>query len=256
VTDHPHAAGAPFHDHFSGVSSAYAAFRPRYPAALFEQLALVAPGRESAWDCGTGSGQAARALALHFTIVWATDASAAQLAAASPHPRVHYRVARAEASGLPDRAIDLVTVAQALHWFDRPEFYAEVRRVLRPKGVVAAWCYDLMHVTPEIDALVHAFYTDAIGPYWPSERALVEARYETLDFPFDRIELPPFEVNAQMDLPELAGYMRTWSAVTRYQEAQGRDPVTDFIAKLEPIWGPVDTRRSVRWPLAILVGRV
>lgn len=245
-----------FHDHFSGVSSAYAAFRPRYPAALFERLAALAPGRESAWDSGTGSGQAARGLALHFTLVWATDASAAQLAAAAPHPRVHYRVARAEASGLPDRAIDLVTVAQALHWFERPQFYAEVRRVLRPKGVLAAWCYDLMHVTPEVDALVHAFYTDTIGHYWPPERALVERRYETLDFPFDRIDIPPVDLDAEMDLTELAGYMRTWSAVTRFREAKGHDPVTDVVEALKPIWGPLETRRRVRWPLAILAGRI
>ena len=247
---------APFHDHFSGVSSAYAAFRPRYPAALFERLAELAPGRESAWDCGTGSGQAARGLALHFTLVWATDASAAQLAAAAPHQRVHYRVARAEASGLPDRAIDLVTVAQALHWFERPQFYAEVRRVLRPNGVLVAWCYDLMHVTPEVDAVVHAFYTDTIGDYWPPERALVEKRYETLDFPFDRIDIPPVDLGAEMNLTELAGYMRTWSAVTRFQEAKGHDPVTDVVDVLKPIWGPLETRRRVRWPLAILAGRV
>ncbi len=246
----------PFHDHFSGVSSGYAAFRPRYPAALFERLAGLAPGRGNAWDVGTGSGQAARGLAEHFAQVWATDASAAQLAAAPPHPRVHYRVARAEASGLPDHAIDLVTVAQALHWFERTEFYAEVRRVLRPKGVLAAWCYDLMHVTPEVDAVIHAFYTETIGVYWPPERALVEARYETLDFPFDRIEVTPVNMDAEMDLAELAGYMRTWSAVTRFREANGQDPVTDVIETLKPVWGAVETRRRVRWPLAILAGRV
>jgi len=245
----------PFRDHFSRVSSGYAAFRPRYPALLFERLAGLAPARESVWDCGTGSGQAARGLADHFETVWATDASAAQLAAALEHPRIHYRVAPAEASGLPDRAVDMVTVAQALHWFDRPRFYAEVRRVLRPAGVLAAWSYDLMHVTPEVDALIHAFYTDTIGRWWPPERALVEARYETIEFPFDRTHVPPVSMEAEMDLDELAGYMRTWSAVTRYKEANGLDPVTGFIEELQPVWGTPETRRQVRWPLAILAGR-
>jgi len=248
-------SNVPFPDHFSRVASAYAAFRPRYPAMLFERLASLAPGNRAAWDCGSGSGQAARGLAEHFEVVWATDASGAQLASAPEHPRIHYRVAPAEASGLEAGAVDLVTVAQALHWFDRPRFYAEARRVLRPRGVVAAWCYDLMQVTPEIDALIHGFYTHTIGRYWPPERALVEARYETIEFPFDPIAVPSVNMDAEMDLNELAGYMRTWSAVTRYREAIERDPVIDLIHELEPIWGAHETRRRVRWPLAMLAGR-
>ena len=247
---------ASFHDHFSGVSSAYAAFRPRYPAELFARLARLAPGRESAWDCGTGSGQAARGLAEHFETVWATDASGAQLAAAEAHPRVQYRVARAEASGLPDRGVDLVAVAQALHWFDRPRFYEEVRRVLRPEGVLAAWCYEFMHIAPEIDGRIHAFYTGTVGSYWPPERALVEARYGTVEFPFDRIEVAPVSMNADLDLDELAGYMRTWSAVSRYREVNGADPVTPIIEELRPLWGPAGARRRVEWPLTILAGRI
>jgi SAM-dependent methyltransferase len=247
---------ASFHDHFSGVSSAYAAFRPRYPAELFARLAELAPARKSAWDAGTGSGQAARGLAEHFETVWATDASAAQLAQAPAHPRVHYRVAPAQASGLPDGSVDLVTVAQALHWFDRKRFYGEVRRVLRPAGVLAAWCYDLMHIGPEIDALVHTFYTETVGPYWPPQRRLVEARYRTLEFPFDRIEIPPVIMDAELDLDELAGYMRTWSAVTRYREAKGVDPVPRIIESLKSFWGPSETRRRVEWPLTILAGRI
>jgi SAM-dependent methyltransferase len=149
--------------------------------------------------------------------------------------------------------MDMVAVAQALHWFDRPRFYAEVRRVLRPFGVLVAWSYDLMHVSPEVDALIHAFYTDTIGRWWPPERALVEARYETIEFPFDRIDVPPVNMEAEMDLDELAGYMRTWSAVNRYREANGTDPVPKVIEALQPIWG---ARRRVSWPLTILAGRV
>ena len=53
------------------------------------------------------------------------------------HPRVEYRVAPAERSGLPDAAVDLVTLALAAHWFDLPRFYAEVRRVGRPRTAIA-----------------------------------------------------------------------------------------------------------------------
>ncbi|HET9233473.1 MAG TPA: class I SAM-dependent methyltransferase [Candidatus Eisenbacteria bacterium] len=245
-----------FHDHFSRVSSAYAAFRPRYPQVLFERLAALAPEPASAWDCGTGSGQAALGLAHYFEQVWATDASAAQLASAEPHPRVHYRVARAEQSGLLPGSVDLVTVAQALHWFDRPRFYDEVRRVLRPGGVLAAWCYDLMDIEPSIDAYVHDFYTRIVGPYWPPERSLVEARYATLEFPFERIDMPPVLMEAHLTLDALGGYMRTWSAVGRYREAHGNDPVTSLLEELLPLWGEPQTERSVRWPLTVRAGRV
>lgn len=246
----------PFHDHFSGIASAYAAFRPRYPQLLFERVAALAPRHEAAWDCGTGSGQAAVGLAPYFEHVWATDASAEQLAAAESHPRVHYRVARAEESGLAPASVDLVTAAQALHWFDRSRFYDEVRRVLRPGGVLAAWCYDLMDIEPAIDAHIHEFYERTVGPYWPPERSLVEARYATLEFPFEEIELHPCLMEAQLNLDELTGYMRTWSAVIRYRDAEGHDPVTSLLVDLAPRWGDPQTRRSVRWSLAVRAGRV
>ena len=245
----------PFRDHFSGVSSAYAAFRPRYPQLLFERVAALAPQHEAAWDCGTGSGQAAVGLAPYFEHVWATDASAEQLAAAESHPRVHYRVARAEQSGLTPASVDLVTVAQALHWFDRHRFYDEVRRVLRPGGVLAAWCYDLMDIEPAIDAHIHEFYERTVGPYWPPERSLVEARYATLEFPLEEIELLPCLMEAHLNLDELTGYMRTWSAVIRYRAAEGHDPVASLLVNLAPLWGDPVTRRSVRWELTVRAGR-
>jgi SAM-dependent methyltransferase len=244
-----------FRDHFSRAASQYAAFRPRYPAALFEALAALAPGRRLAWDCATGSGQAAIGLAAIFDRVVATDASAAQIGAALPHPRVEYRVAPAEDGGLPAGSVDLVTVAQALHWLDRGRFYAEARRVLVPGGVIAVWCYALMEIDPAIDALVRVFYRDTIGPFWPPERSLVESGYRQVEFPFEELALPPMRLEAAMTLPALANYVRTWSAVLRFHEATGSDPVAALEAALRPLWGDPDRPREVRWPLAVRAGR-
>lgn len=245
-----------FADHFSGVAAGYAAFRPRYPDALFDFLAREAPARDAAWDCGTGSGQAAVGLARHFQRVIATDASDAQIASATADPRITYRVAPAEASGLSDRSVDLVTAAQAVHWFDRPRFWVEARRVLRPRGVVAVWTYVLFEIAPEIDRVVRRFYTDTVGPFWPAERRLTEERYRTIDFPFTEFDVPDFVIEQAVTLEEIAGYIRTWSATRGYLRQHASDPVDDLVAELAPLWGEAGRRRLARWPIAMRAGRV
>jgi SAM-dependent methyltransferase len=245
-----------FRDQFAPAAPAYATFRPRYPAALFAALVAYAPARHLAWDCATGSGQAAIGLADHFEQVVATDASEAQLAAALPHPRVRYQRASAEASGLPPRSVALVTVAQALHWLDRPAFYAEVKRVLVPDGVIAVWTYGLIEIGPDVDELIRTFYDRTVGPYWPPERALVETGYRTIDFPFAELHLPTVHMEAALTLEQLGGYLGTWSAVLRYRAAQGRDPVPELLELLRTRWGGPARARTVRWPLASRVGRV
>ena len=245
-----------FADHFSGVSAAYAAFRPRYPDALFDLLATAAPARKAAWDCATGTGQAALGLARHFTHVVATDASDAQIAHATPHPRVTYRVAPAEASDLDDRSVDLVTAAQAVHWFDRPRFWAEARRVLRPKGVIAVWTYCVVSIAPELDAIVQRFYKGTVGPFWHRARKLTEERYRTIDFPFAEFAVPEFTIERRLTLDDVAGYIRTWSATRGFVQRHGRDPVDDLIAELAPVWGDPSTPRLARWPVAVRAGRI
>ncbi len=245
-----------FPDHFSRVSAAYAAFRPRYPDALFDLLAAVAPAREAAWDCATGTGQAALGLARHFARVIATDASDAQIAHATPHPQITYRVASAERSGLEDRSVDLVTAAQALHWLDRPRFWAEARRVLRPAGVIAVWTYWFFSIAPELDAIIQRFYKDTVGPFWPAERQVVEDRYGTIDFPFSEFTVPGFTIEQPVTLSDVAGYIRTWSATRAYVEQKARDPVDDLVAELAPVWGDPAAPRIARWPLAVRAGRV
>ena len=246
-----------FTDHFASVAADYARFRPVYPAALFAWLADLAPARTMAWDCAAGSGQASRDLADHFDQVIATDASAAQIAAAHPYRRVEYRVAPAEASGLSAGTVDLVTVAQALHWFDLDRFYAEVRRVLKPGGVLAVWSYGVLAVAgAAVDERVQTFYRDIVGPYWPPERQLVESGYRTLPFPFAELEAPAFHMETSWSLSELLGYVRSWSATGRFGVERGYDPVTALADELAPLWGAPLEPRIVTWPLALRVGRV
>lgn len=244
----------PFADHFSAVSEAYARFRPRYPEALFDWLAAVAPGRRLALDCATGSGQAASGLAERFERVIATDASSEQIEAAASHPRIEYRVARAEASGLSDASCDLVAAAQALHWFDRPAFFAEARRVSLPGGVVAVWGYQRLRTgDAALDAELDRFHDGVVGPYWPPGRELLEGAYRGIDFPFQEIAAPPFAIEARLTLDALAGYFGSWSATERYRRAVGADPVPAFVAGLAPAWGE---GREVRWPIALRAGHV
>lgn len=245
-----------FEDHFSAVSASYALFRPTYPESLYAWLAGLCDRHDAAWDCGTGTGQAALALTRHFDRVCATDPSAEQISHAVAHPRVAYSVAPAEASGLPDASVDLVTVAVALHWFDLPRFYDEVRRVARPGAVVAAWCYTRAYVTPEIDAVVEGYYTGVVGPYWPMERRHVENGYANLPFPFAPVTPPALSIEVQWDLHHLVGYLHTWSASVRAGKAMGRDPLADTLPSLQAAWGSPGQVRTVRWPLGMRVGRV
>lgn len=245
-----------FADHFSGVSAAYAAFRPRYPDALFDFLAQVTPAHDAAWDAGTGSGQAAVGLARHFRSVVATDASRSQIEHATPDPRVSYRVSPAEASGLDTASVDLVTAAQALHWFDRPRFWTEARRVLRARGVIAVWTYVLFEIEPQIDEIVRRFYSGVVGPFWPPERRITEARYQTIEFPFAEFAAPHFVIEQQLTLDEVAGYIRTWSATRAFVKERGQDPVESLLEKLTPAWGSSLQSRLARWPVAMRIGRM
>lgn len=245
-----------FKDHFSQKSATYAARRPTYPSALIDYLADLAPGTVLALDTGCGTGQLSTLLARRFDRVIATDASAAQVASAEPASGVEYRVAPAEASGLEPGSVDLVTVAQAAHWFDLDPFYAEVRRVARPGGVVALITYGVLAIDERIDPVFGDFYRNVVGPYWPPERRHVEEGYRTLPFPFAETSAPPLAIDVAWDLDGLVGYIDTWSAVRRAERALGRSPVPAARAALARVWGEPGTRRTVRFPLSLRVGRV
>jgi SAM-dependent methyltransferase len=242
-----------FVDHFGAVSSQYAEFRPSYPEQLFAWLAEVAPGRRLAWDCATGTGQAAHGLAPHFDRVVATDASLGQIARARPGPGVEFYVADAAASGLAPGSVDLVTVAQALHWLDLPAFYREADRVLAPEGVIAVWTYTrLLCPLPRAQAAIERYYHETVGPYWPPERRHVEAGYRDLDFPWPEIPTPPFQLATELSLEGLIGYLRSWSATSRYIASHGVDPTEPLAETLAAEW--TDTV-PVAWPLVLRAGR-
>lgn len=244
-----------FADHFSRDSRAYAKFRPRYPAALIEWVAALPARRGTAWDCGTGNGQAATMLAAHFPRVLGTDPAVAQLQAAERRAGLHYLAATERASALRGRRVDLVTAAQAFHWFDAGAFFAEVDRVMAPGGALAVWCYSTFQAPPGIDPIIHSFYHETVGPWWPADRWKVDDGYRHCDFPIEEASFPPMAIEAGLTLAEFLGYVRTWSAVGRYLADQGRDPVAGLEESLRGVWGAPDTRQPIRWPIAMRAGR-
>jgi SAM-dependent methyltransferase len=245
-----------FHDHFSAFANRYADFRPHYPAALFDFLASVVPQSSLVWDCACGNGQATVDLAKRFDRVIGTDASKEQIASATPRPNIEYRVAPAENCGLADGSVGLVTVAQAIHWFNFDRFYAEVNRVLTDNGVIAIWAYGIDEVEgDEADALAQDYYSNIVGPYWPPERVLVEEGYRTIPFPFTEITVPPIRMEMHWDLDALLGYFSTWSATNRFIKAKGFNPLERLNAELSKVWGDRERKRLVTWPLSMRVGR-
>jgi len=241
---------------YTDLAGAYAQTRPGYPPELFAFLASLVEPRRVAWDCATGSGQAAVDLAEHFERVIATDVGAAQIAHARPHPRVEYRVASAEESGIASGSIDLVTVATAIHWFDLERFFAEVRRVVRPGGVVAAWSYHIGHVEPPLDEVFGDFYRDVVAPYFAPGARLVDDRYEGLELPGEPIACDRFHVSASWDLAHTLAFVDSWSATEEYVRQRGESPVPRLARALEPIWGDPTQPRVLRWPLYLRVSRV
>ena len=245
-----------FKDYFSDVAPSYRDYRPHYPERLFEHLASIAPERSMAWDCATGNGQAARMLAPYFDRVIATDASASQVENAEIVEGVVYRVAAAESTDIESQSVDLVTVAQALHWFDLPAFTLEVQRVCKPGAVLAVWSYAILESTPPVDAVIERLYSGILGDYWTDERRIVVEGYRDVNFPFESLALPTFAMRAHWSLDHLLGYLSTWSAARRYRRRHGEDPIALIAADLADAWGDPQSGIEVSWPLTVRLWRV
>ncbi len=241
---------------FSGVAKEYASSRPGYPTDLFDWLATTVKKHDRAWDVATGSGQAAWGLVEHFDQIVATDVSPAQLQHARPHPRIDYRVAPAEQSGLPAESVDLVVVAAAIHWFDLPRFYEEVRRVIRPGGVLAAWTYHVAYVSPPLDDILLPFYRDVVSSYFPEGARLVDVRYTGLELPGTELCTPSFNVSMRWTPAQVLSFIRTWSGVQAFIAANNEDPLTKLVGPIEAAFGGSDAVREISWPLYVRAARL
>jgi SAM-dependent methyltransferase len=243
-------------DNFSTQSSLYAQFRPQYPVVLFDWLYEHVTSFDAAWDCGTGNGQVAQILARRFKDVYATDISEKQILKAPALPNVRYAVESAEHCSAADGAFDLIVVAQAVHWFDFDRFYAEVRRTLRPDGLMALIGYSLLRVDDAVDPVLDQFYTAVIGPYWDSERKHVDAHYQSVPFPFREIESPVFWMEFTWSFDHFVGYLNTWSAVQHYIRQKGENPVDLNFSAFEQAWQVGEKEKSVRFPVFMRVGKM
>lgn len=242
-------------DNFSTISDRYAKFRPSYPQAIFDFLYPLLREKRKAWDCGTGNGQVAIELSKDFEWVEATDISQAQLDHAQPAENIRYSVQAAERTDFEDNSFDLITIAQAVHWFDFEKFNAEVHRVSKPGGVIAMLGYELNNITPEVDKVVRRFYADTIGRYWDPERQYLELKYQTVPFPFKELETLDIYNIKLWSFDTLIGYLKTWSAVQHFIQANGYDPVDEISAELKAAWGDAEMRK-VSFPIIFRVGRV
>jgi len=248
-------------DHFENVAQYYGEFRPKYPLRLFETIVKEAPSRQHCWDCATGSGQAAVALAEMFESVTATDASTSQLENSEAHDRVVYRVAPAESSGLRAESVDLITVAQALHWFPLDAFFQECQRVLKPGGILAIWSYGLLTTNEEkLDQLIQHYFSKIVGPYWPPERSLVDECYRSVRLPFDELDIGelkenPLAIKEEWSLVQMKGYLRSWSASGYYLKALGKDPLENISEKLDTAWGVQSEYRTINWTLTLRLAK-
>ena len=240
-----------FKDHFSSQSSSYSKYRPDYPQELYNFILSEVKERKTAWDCGTGNGQAAVVLSQYFEKVYATDPSAEQIKNATQKSNIEYRIATAENSTLPDNSVDLITVAQALHWFDFYKFYSEVKRVAKPGALLAVWSYETCHTNDDVDKIFFRFYKEILGDYWAYERRHVENAYRDIPFPFSQVRAEVFHMKKQWNLQDFLGYLSTWSAVQKYVKTNGTNPLELVEFDFRNAWGNPATIRDVSFPVTI-----
>ena len=241
-------------DNFSKQAGDYAKYRPVYPAALYDFILSNTRQRQAAWDCGTGNGQCANALSEYIHKVYATDISQKQIDHATKSTNIFYSVQPAEATGFENDFFDVITVAQALHWFKFDEFYNEVTRVARNGCIFAAWSYSLVQVTPEIDQLIADYHFHTLRDYWDIERKYVDEKYTTIPFPFTKIDTPIFTIRNLWSLHDLEGFLNTWSALQKFIAVNSYNPVRELITRIARFWS--HEKMNISFPLNTLMTRV
>ncbi|WP_443937034.1 class I SAM-dependent methyltransferase [Pedobacter sp. MW01-1-1] len=241
-------------DNFSTQSADYAIFRPTYPKDLYAFLYTLIAHADSAWDCATGTGQVATELAKHFKQVYATDISENQIANASKMPNIFYNVESSDKTDSASKSFDLITVAQAIHWFNFEEFYNEVKRTLKPDGIFAVLGYGLMFIDEKVDAVVHKLYEEILGKFWDPERKYIEENYQTIPFPFEEIPSPSYSIKNNWTFEQLIGYLNTWSALQHYKKANEQNPIELVLTELKTAWGDAK-EKEVTFPVLLRVGK-
>ena len=246
----------PVRDRFSGDSINYRRFRPAYPIAFIEEIIGLSNQHINCLDCGTGNGQVAKILSRHFIKVHAIDISEDQIRNAHQAAKINYSVTRAEKTDFSANSFDLITVAQAVHWFDFHRFFKEAMRISKDGGIIALWGYGLLRFKNKLDEYIDTFYQDVVGPYWDKERKHIEQSYKSIPFPFTQVELKNnYVISKNFGLEEFTGYLRTWSAVKKFKESEGYDPLESLIEKIKPIWGEKLLQRA-EFELFTQIGRI
>ena len=242
-------------DNFSVQATAYAQYRPRYPEELFQYILSFVKEKNAAWDCGTGNGQSAQELCKYFNTVFATDISQKQMDNAYRADNIFYSLQPAEKTNLADKSIDLVTVSQALHWFDFEKFYAEVARAAKQDAIIAVWTYSLLQISNPINNIIHRYHFNTLANYWDAERKYVDDNYASVPFPFDEVTTPAFAIKLQWTLQELEGYFYTWSALQKFIAVNNFSPVDELMGQIKPLWGN-DEKREIIFPVHLRLGTI
>ena len=242
-------------DNFSIQAGLYAQYRPTYPAELFEYITGFVKNKNTAWDCGTGNGQSAAVLSKYLKKAIATDISSKQIEHAETANNIFYSVQPSEHTNIESNRVDLVTVAQAIHWFDFEKFYAEVKRVAAENAFIAVCTYSLLKIEEPIDQLINDYHFNFLGSYWDAERKYVDDEYKSIPFPFEKINTPQFVIEKYWSLTELEGYLNTWSALQKYTAANRSNPVPGLIHSIMQHWG-AEEKRKIIFPIHLLLGAI
>jgi hypothetical protein len=242
-------------DNFSAQAVLYAQYRPAYPPELFKYISNFVANKNTTWDCGTGNGQSAIALSKYFKKVIATDISSKQIEQAEKVSNIFYSVQPSGHTNIESNSVNLITVAQAIHWFNFENFYAEVKRVATRSAFIAVWTYSFLQIDEAIDQIIRNYHFNFLGNYWDAERKYVDDEYKNIPFPFERINTPQFFIEKQWSLMELEGYLNTWSVLQKYIAANASNPVPDLINSIKPLWG-TETKRKIIFPVHLLLGAI